>query len=243
MSGVARGRHIQAAERPAERTLVRCAGGCPRPDTSKLLIAAGDLTPTTGPRRVKPQDRVHFDPLSGHVRSARARTCSSWRFEYERLRPTHGAARRLGPLTLAAHLPAVTMLVSDRLRAHSSRGPPTSTPGRSRTRQARLTTPWTKARCLLHHRYWTGSARACAAFRCGPTPRGSASPAVVTLTERVEADSGEPDDWSFLRRPALLGFVAVMSICLGASLAELALQARDGGHLVLRRGRPGRRPR
>ena len=40
----------------------------------------------------------------------------------------------------------------------------------------------------------------------------------VTLTERVEADPGEPEDWSFLRRPALLGFLAVVSICVGASL-------------------------
>jgi hypothetical protein len=27
-----------------------------------------------------------------------------------------------------------------------------------------------------------------------------------------------PDDWSFLRRPALLGFMAILSICVGASL-------------------------
>jgi hypothetical protein len=40
----------------------------------------------------------------------------------------------------------------------------------------------------------------------------------VALTERIEADSGELDDWTFLRRPALLGFVAVLSICIGASL-------------------------
>jgi hypothetical protein len=40
----------------------------------------------------------------------------------------------------------------------------------------------------------------------------------LTLTQRVEAYNGDPDDWSFLRRPALLGFVAVLSICVGASL-------------------------
>jgi hypothetical protein len=49
------------------------------------------------------------------------------------------------------------------------------------------------------------------ALRLRLTPR-------VTLTERVEADAGDPDDWSFLRRPALLGFVAVMMVCVGASL-------------------------
>jgi hypothetical protein len=34
----------------------------------------------------------------------------------------------------------------------------------------------------------------------------------------VEADNGGPDDWTFLRRPALLGFLAILSICIGASL-------------------------
>ena len=40
----------------------------------------------------------------------------------------------------------------------------------------------------------------------------------VTLAHRVEAASGDPDDWTFLRRPAILGFVAIALICLGASL-------------------------
>ena len=40
----------------------------------------------------------------------------------------------------------------------------------------------------------------------------------LTLTQRVEPDRGDPDDWTFLRRPALLGFIAVVSICVGASL-------------------------
>ncbi|HEY1651847.1 MAG TPA: polyprenol phosphomannose-dependent alpha 1,6 mannosyltransferase MptB [Acidimicrobiales bacterium] len=40
----------------------------------------------------------------------------------------------------------------------------------------------------------------------------------VALTQRVEADVAEDGDWSFLRRPALLGFIAVLSICVGASL-------------------------
>jgi hypothetical protein len=40
----------------------------------------------------------------------------------------------------------------------------------------------------------------------------------MTLSERVEAESGAPDDWTFLRRPALLGFLAILSVCVGASL-------------------------
>ncbi len=50
-----------------------------------------------------------------------------------------------------------------------------------------------------------------------------------TLTERVEADSGEPGDWTFLRRPALLGFIAVMSICIGASLPSSPFKLEMGG--------------
>jgi alpha-1,6-mannosyltransferase len=40
----------------------------------------------------------------------------------------------------------------------------------------------------------------------------------LPLSQRVEAKVGDPDDWSFLRRPALLGFIAVLSVCVGASL-------------------------
>ncbi len=40
----------------------------------------------------------------------------------------------------------------------------------------------------------------------------------LVISERVEAESGPDDDWSFLRRPALLGFLAIVSICVGASL-------------------------
>ena len=40
----------------------------------------------------------------------------------------------------------------------------------------------------------------------------------LVLSERVEAQNGAPDDWRFLRRPALLGFIAIVSICVGASL-------------------------
>jgi len=40
----------------------------------------------------------------------------------------------------------------------------------------------------------------------------------LALSERIEADNGGPDDWRFLRRPALLGFIAILSVCVGASL-------------------------
>ncbi len=60
------------------------------------------------------------------------------------------------------------------------------------------------------------------AVRLRLTPR-------VLLTERVEANAGEPDDWSFLRRPALLGFIAVVSICLGASLPSSPFKLEMGG--------------
>jgi hypothetical protein len=51
----------------------------------------------------------------------------------------------------------------------------------------------------------------------------------VTLTERVEARSGDPEDWSFLRRPALLGLLAVVSICVGASLPSSPFKLEMGG--------------
>ena len=65
----------------------------------------------------------------------------------------------------------------------------------------------------------------------------------VTLTERVEPESGDLEDLSFLRRPALLGLLAVISICVGASLPSSPFKLEAGGHVVLRRGRAGRRPR
>jgi alpha-1,6-mannosyltransferase len=40
----------------------------------------------------------------------------------------------------------------------------------------------------------------------------------LALSERIEADNGQPDDWRFLRRPALLGFLAILAVCVGASL-------------------------
>ena len=51
----------------------------------------------------------------------------------------------------------------------------------------------------------------------------------LSLTQRIEADSGEADDWTFLRRPALLGFVAVVAICLGASLPSSPFKLEQGG--------------
>jgi alpha-1,6-mannosyltransferase len=38
------------------------------------------------------------------------------------------------------------------------------------------------------------------------------------LAGSVQADEDEPDDWRFLRRPALLGFVALIAVAVGASL-------------------------
>ena len=38
----------------------------------------------------------------------------------------------------------------------------------------------------------------------------------VTVSSRMQAETGE-GDWSFLHRPAILGFVAVVAICAGAS--------------------------
>jgi alpha-1,6-mannosyltransferase len=40
----------------------------------------------------------------------------------------------------------------------------------------------------------------------------------LALSQRVEAEHEGSEDWSFLRRPALLGFIAVLSVCVGASL-------------------------
>ena len=51
----------------------------------------------------------------------------------------------------------------------------------------------------------------------------------VTLTERVEPESGDPEDLSFLRRPALLGLLAVVSICVGASLPSSPFKLEMGG--------------
>jgi hypothetical protein len=51
----------------------------------------------------------------------------------------------------------------------------------------------------------------------------------VTLTERVAPKPGDPEDWSFLRRPALLGLLAVVSICVGASLPSSPFKLEMGG--------------
>ena len=52
----------------------------------------------------------------------------------------------------------------------------------------------------------------------------------VTLTKHVEAESGDPEDWSFLRpRPALLGLLTVVSICVGASLPSSPFKQEMGG--------------
>ena len=69
----------------------------------------------------------------------------------------------------------------------------------------------------------------CADCRCGPKPARLRLTPRVTLTQRVEAEPGGPDDWSFLRRPAILGFVAVVSICVGASLPSSPFKLEMGG--------------
>lgn len=51
----------------------------------------------------------------------------------------------------------------------------------------------------------------------------------LTLTQRVEAYQGDPDDWTFLRRPALLGLLAVVSICVGASLPSSPFKLEMAG--------------
>ena len=60
------------------------------------------------------------------------------------------------------------------------------------------------------------------AVRLRLTPRAG-------LTRQVQAGSSETEDWTFLRRPALLGFVAVLSICLGASLPSSPFKLEMGG--------------
>jgi hypothetical protein len=52
------------------------------------------------------------------------------------------------------------------------------------------------------------------------------------LARQVQAgrsDMAEAEDWSFLRRPALLGFIAVLSICIGASLPSSPFKLDEGG--------------
>jgi hypothetical protein len=53
----------------------------------------------------------------------------------------------------------------------------------------------------------------------------------LTLTQRVEPEPGDPDDWSFLRRPAILGFIAVLMVCVGSSLpsSPFKLEGMAGG--------------
>jgi hypothetical protein len=51
----------------------------------------------------------------------------------------------------------------------------------------------------------------------------------LTLSSRVEAENGASDDWSFLRRPAILGFVAILMICAGASLPSSPFKLEMAG--------------
>src|SRR5208282_4486341 len=49
------------------------------------------------------------------------------------------------------------------------------------------------------------------------------------LANRLEPDADETDDWRFLRRPALLGFVALVSIVVGASLTSSPFKLEMSG--------------
>ena len=51
----------------------------------------------------------------------------------------------------------------------------------------------------------------------------------LALTERVEPEVAADGDWTFLRRPALLGFIAIVSICVGASLPSSPFKLEMGG--------------
>ena len=143
----------------------------------------------------------------------------------------------MGPLTLATSGSAVTMLFQidcGHMLPRRGSSPP---PGRrARKRQARPTTsvdesamsPTSPVLDRVRTRLNRLSMRA-DAVRLRLTPR-------VALTQRVEAESGDPGDWSFLRRPALLGLRRRALHLHRCIAAELALQARDGWDLVLRRG-------
>ena len=63
----------------------------------------------------------------------------------------------------------------------------------------------------------------------------------LALSERVEAENVGPDDWSFLRRPALLGFIAILSICVGASLPGSPFKLEMAGTWFFGEP-PGRQP-
>ncbi len=49
------------------------------------------------------------------------------------------------------------------------------------------------------------------------------------LADRVHPDAGEPEGWRFLRRPALLGFVALCAITVGASLPSSPFKLEMAG--------------
>ncbi len=49
------------------------------------------------------------------------------------------------------------------------------------------------------------------------------------LAGRLEPDADDTDDWRFLRRPALLGFVALVSIVVGASLTSSPFKLEMSG--------------
>jgi alpha-1,6-mannosyltransferase len=49
------------------------------------------------------------------------------------------------------------------------------------------------------------------------------------LADRMQPDEADTDDWRFLRRPALLGFVALVSVAVGASLPSSPFKLEMSG--------------
>ena len=61
------------------------------------------------------------------------------------------------------------------------------------------------------------------AMQLPPHPTASRSPSASSRRP------GDPEDWSFLRRPALLGFLAIVFICVGASLPSSPFKQEVAG--------------
>jgi alpha-1,6-mannosyltransferase len=59
------------------------------------------------------------------------------------------------------------------------------------------------------------------------------------LADRVQPGSGEPEGWGFLRSPALLGFVALCAIALGASLPSSPFKLEMAGSWFFGEPPPG----
>jgi alpha-1,6-mannosyltransferase len=102
---------------------------------------------------------------------------------------------------------------------------PTTVAGRL---PARVLTAWTRG-CELAHRsgdvavawsdriqFWLELAK----VRLLPSS---------VLAGRMQPDADDPDDWRFLRRPALLGFLALVAVVVGASLTSSPFKLEMSG--------------